>query len=319
MRVSEQPEIVTVVAGPPAGITGPTQNPFIDDAYRNLSARRSARNRLVRAASVRDLDLELGEILKPPFRGTVRLQIVGHSLSGTMSLGGFWLAERTYDYPFYVLDTTPMALGLLAKYAGRFSEVMLVGCNIGSATSFGYAINGRTLTYTLAELLQCIVRGADDIVSPDEFDAQGWYTPAPRSRRPKGWRWIPELPPVWIDPGTDDVPYQRARTVVSFEVHAITGTALPVPAFTPPIVLAPAVPLICTQLEGTRSPSARSEVTLETDHGPADLLCGGRFLRLAGGYYLVDKHAQLAAMLAAQLWKTAPVRPAANRPAATAG
>jgi hypothetical protein len=303
MRLKDQPEIVTVVACPPADVAGPTQNPFIDEAFRVLTSKKASHNQIIRAASVRDLDVQLSEITKLPFRGTIKLQIVGHSLSGILSLGGFWTPDCTYGYPFYVLDTTPTALGLLAKYAGKFSEVMLVGCNIGSAASFGYAINGRTLTYTLAELLQCAVRGADDIVSPDEFDEHGWYAPGPRVRRPKGWRWVQDLPPTWIDPGTDVVVYQRARTVISFEVRAITATALPVHRFSP-IHLDPAIPLACKQLDGARMPTALPEVSVETDHGPADLLCGGRFLRIAQTYYAVERHAKLSDLLTEQLWKT---------------
>jgi hypothetical protein len=83
---------------------------------------------------------------------------------------------------------------------------MLVGCNIGSANSVGYPINGRTLTYTLAELLHCTVLGADDVVGPDEFDDRGWYAPRDTRRSPKGWRWVEAAPPVWMDADAEPVP-----------------------------------------------------------------------------------------------------------------
>jgi hypothetical protein len=208
MLQSDQPETVTVVATPPAGTTASTDNSFIDRVLEVLSNRNAASNRIVRASCVRDLDLELGKILSRRFRGTIRVQIVGHSISGMLSLGASWIPDAemvgtAFNYPYYVLDTNPAALGLLAKYAGKISEVLLVGCNIGSASSFGYAINGRTLTYTLAELLRCLVRGADDVVSPDEFDARGWYTPELHHRRPKGWRWVETRRPCgWIRAST---------------------------------------------------------------------------------------------------------------------
>jgi hypothetical protein len=300
---SAQPEIVTVVACPPPDISGATEYAFIDAALDTLNRNRPASHRILRAASIRDLDVELSKLLAPPFRGQIRLQIVGHSLSGILSLGACWRQDPAIDtYPFYVLDTNPAALGLLAKYIGKISEIMLVGCNIGSAASFGYAINGRTLTYTLAELLRCKVRGADDIVSPDEFDARGWYSPGARHRRPKGWRWVDGMPPSWIDPGTDDV-RRRAQTVTTVEVRAITGTRLPVPAFTKPVILSPALHLSCLPLDGP-PPSALAEVTLDTDQGPGQLLCGGRYLRLSDACFVIEQQPALSALLTEQLWRT---------------
>ena len=305
-----------MVACPPPEAQGPLGNPFIDDVVRLLTPKQSARHRVIRAASVLDIDIGLGRVMSPPFRGGVRLQIIGHSVSGILSLGNFWLPETTQlenacRYPFYALDTTPAALGLLAKYVGKISEVLLVGCNIGSASSFGYAVNGRTLTYTLSELFQCMVRGADDIVGPDEFDQHGWYAPAAHTRRPKGWRWVEDMPPTWIDPGTDSVRYHRARTVLSFEVLAITGTALPVPGFARPIVLAPPIQLACRQFDGPKPPSALAEVSLDTDQGPAQLLCGGRFLHVSNTYYVVEKHPQLSTLLTEMLWKLPATEPTA--------
>jgi hypothetical protein len=155
-------------------------------------------------ASVRDIDLELSQIVPEGFEGQIRLQIVGHSLAGMLSLGAFWLPASelqsiAFMFPYYVLDTNPAALGLLSKHAGKISEVMRVGCNIGSASSPGYPINGRTLTYTLSELLRCVVLGADDVVGPSEFDAGGWYAPGIDRRPPQGWRWLETAAPVWIE------------------------------------------------------------------------------------------------------------------------
>lgn len=204
----DRPEIVTVVASPPPGTSGPTDNNFIDAVLRTLAERRTCANRVVRVASMRDLDIELGKILTDSFAGTIRLQIIGHSISGALSLGASWIPDgelvaRAFKFPHYVLDTNPSALGLIAKYAGKISEVLLVGCHVGSASSFGYAVNGRTLTYTLAELLRCTVRGADDVVSPEEFDADGWYAPGAHHRPAHGWRWIEAMPPVWTEPSPD--------------------------------------------------------------------------------------------------------------------
>jgi hypothetical protein len=308
MRVSDQPEIVTLVASPPPGTSGAVRNAFIDDTLQALAARKASANRIVRVSSVRDADIELGKILTSESK--VRLQIIGHSISGMLSLGASWIPEGdllaiAFKYPYYVLDTNPASLGLLAKYAGKISEVMLVGCNIGSASSFGYAINGRTLTYTLAEMLRCLVRGADDVVSPEEFDGRGWYAPSEHHRRPKGWRWVEALPPVWTDPGLDPVPGNRPRSAQSFEVRSITSCLLPVPTAIQPIDVGPGIRITCQQVAADKPLSALPELSLETDRGPAQLLCGGRYLNWSGYYFTVDHNRQLSTTLTARLWSAA--------------
>jgi hypothetical protein len=309
MIMSDRPEIVTLVATPPAGTPGSIDNSFIDAARATLASKHASANRIVPVSCVRDADIELGKILTASFKGTIRLQIVGHSISGMLMLGGAWIAEdelvaTAFRHPYYVLDTNPASLGLLAKYAGKISEVLLVGCNVGSASSYGYAINGRTLTYTLAELLRCVVRGADDVVSPGEFDAHGWYTPGPHHRRPKGWRWVEELPPVWTALGTDPVAGGRATTTRWFEIRSITSALLPVPVAGQTIELSPVIHLCCERIAPDVPVSALPELSIETDQGAAQLLCGGKYLRLLDTYYVVDQTPELAAALTATLWNT---------------
>jgi hypothetical protein len=310
MRISEQPDTVIVVAGPPAGTTA-TDNPFIDDVLRTLSKRTASGTRVLRACSVRDIDVELSKIVPPDFKGQIRLQIVGHSISGMLSLGASWIPEcemlvKVFRYPHHVLDTNPAALGLLAKYVGKVSEVMLVGCNIGSASSFGYAINGRTLTYTLAEMLRCLVRGADDVVAPDEFDSHGWYAPNSQHRRPKGWRWLDGRPPVWTDPGLDPVHGRPATPTQTFEIRAITSSLLPVARSEQPLDLGTGLRITCKYTAPDAPRSALPDVTIDTDRGPAELLCGGRYLRWLDTYYVVEPNQRLSAALTAQLWRSMP-------------
>src|SRR5262245_24897499 len=112
MRVSDQPDTLTVVACAPTGTMGATDNAFIDDVLRTLSKRTSSRIRILRASSVRDIDIEVGKVLSDDFKGEVRLQIVGHSISGMLSLGASWIPEaemlaRAFRFPHYVLDTNP--------------------------------------------------------------------------------------------------------------------------------------------------------------------------------------------------------------------
>ena len=311
MRVSEQPDTVTLVASPPPGTPGPTDNAFIDDTLATLSKKTPSRTRVVRVASVRDIDLELGKILHDDFRGVVRVQIVGHSISGMLSLGASWIPDcemlaRAFRYPYHVLDTNPASLGLLAKYVGKISEVMLVGCNIGSASSFGYAINGRTLTYTLSEMLRCLVRGADDVVAPDEFDTRGWYTPGPHHRRPKGWRWVESRPPVWTDPGLDPVNGRPVSSTLTFEVQRITASLLPVDLTSRPLDIKPGLRIVCKHVAPDKPRSALPDVTIETDRGPAELMCGGRFLKWLDTYYVVEHSPQLSTALTTRIWHSRP-------------
>lgn len=200
-----RPSIVTLVAGPAGSEEHErTNEPFIDGILRTFAHVGSPRHRLLRVATVRDIDLALSALFEDANQPPIRLQIIGHQLAGGLALGAIWipdheLQQRAFKFPYYVLDTNPSALGLLAKHAGRISELMLVACNIGSATAVGHAINGRTLTYTLAELLRCAVLGADDVVSAEELDRDGRYAPLPQRRGPKGWRWVDGAPPDWID------------------------------------------------------------------------------------------------------------------------
>lgn len=303
------PELVIVVACPPEGARSATiHNNFIDEVYRALVARKSACTQIVRAATVRDMDIRLGEILTPQFHGKVKLEIIGHSLSGALLLGAAWLASTelfaaTFNPPFYALTPDPRALGSLVNYIGKIQEVMLVGCNVGSDSSYGYPLNGRTLTYALAELLQCQVRGADDVVSPEEFDAHGWYSPGPGKRRPQGWRWVESSHPEWVDGGPEVSPRHRAETVVSFEIRAITNTLLPVPGFAGPLAIRPPLHISCRQLDSKRVPSSVPEVTLETDQGPAYLLGSGRYLNIGDTYYAVERHPKLLEILSQHLWQ----------------
>ena len=312
MSPRERPQIVTVVASPPPGKPPPTDNTFIDAALAALAGKQVTRNCVVRASTVRDIDLELAKVLPEGSRDAIRLQIVGHSLSGMLSLGASWIDDAdvpatAFRYPYYVLDTNPASLGLLAKYAGKISEVMLVGCNVGSASSFGYAINGRTLTYTLAELWRCLVRGADDVVAPDEFDPVGWYAPGPHRRRPKGWRWVEARPPVWTDPGTDPVPGARTKVSRSFDLLSITSSLLPSRAALP-IELGRGIQITCQYVAIDPPHSALPELSIATQQGPAQLLCGGRYLRWMNGCYVVDHNPQLSAVLSSVLWASADAR-----------
>lgn len=337
MIFSDQPKTVTLVASPPPE----TDNGGLDQTFRLLTARGLHNHEIHRVTSVSDIDVALSNLLTPAFKGTVRLQIIGHAIPGSMCLGASWTDTGIHDpaafaFPFLVLDTNPTALGLLAKFAGKLSEVMLVGCHVGSTTSFGHAINGRTLTYTLTELLRCKVLGADDDVAPEEYDEQGWYAPAPQHRRPKGWRWSDASPPLWTDPGTDPLPRNRKPIgrdgkALEIEIRTIRTSMLPLVA-APPALELPALELpaslrvSCQHITTARPISALPELAVDTDLGPAQILCGGRYLRVADVCYVLERNPSLTSALAAlprtidaALRAQAVAAPAAGEPVPAAG
>ncbi|HEX3480126.1 MAG TPA: hypothetical protein VHT91_34140 [Kofleriaceae bacterium] len=307
MIFSDQPKTVTLVANPPPE----TDNGGLDQAFQLLSARGLRNHQISRVASVSDIDVALGSVVTASFKGTVRLQIIGHAIPGSICLGARWTDTGIHDpaafaFPFLVLDTNPVALGLLAKYAGKLSEVMLVGCHVGSTTSFGHAINGRTLTYTLAELLRCKVCGADDDVAPDEYDEQGWYAPAPSHRRPKGWRWSDASPPLWTDPGTDPLPRNRKPAArdgkpVEIEIRAVRTAMLPLLTTQEPVVLPSPIHVTCQYVTSAAPMSALPELAVETDQGPAQLVGGGRYLKIDDVCYVIDRSPALVAALTGML------------------
>src|SRR6185436_18032241 len=147
-------------------------------------------------------------------------------------------------------------------------------------------------------------RGADDVVAPDEFDSHGWYAPGPQHRRPKGWRWLDGRPPVWTDPGLDPVQGRPASPVQTFELRAITSSLLPVTSTEQPIDLGEGLRITCKYIAPDKPRSALPDVSIETDRGPAELLCGGRYLRWLDTYYLVEHSQHLSAALTVGLWRS---------------
>lgn len=331
-----EPLRVTVLAGPPER---PTRDPGPDDFVNAaLTQIQDRSRRLLRASSVLELDLALAKLFEEKPNRRISLQLVGHGASGLLHLGAPWLSEgdffdNAFRYPFYVLDTNPAALGLLSQYAGRLADVMLVACEVGAESPHGYGINGRTLTYTLAELLRCPVRGADDVVAPDEFDQHGDYHPLYDHRAPTGWKWRRSGPPTWIGPisaatpsaalveraatsrsrresaPAATVPLRRARE--PFEIVAITASRLPVPNRAWPRVLRTPVHVSCLASNGPGLRFAPAEISVIVRQGTrpdtsAALLCGGRFLRVGTTHYAIDPSPVLSTALRPILWQHQP-------------
>lgn len=92
----------------------------------------------------------------------------------------------------------------------------------------------------------------------------------------------------------------------SFEIRAITGCLLPVPAAAKPTDLGPGIHITCQSADADIPRSALPELSVATDQGPAQLLCGGRFLQWMDTYYLIDPNPHLSATLTAVLWGAGP-------------
>ena len=86
-------------------------------------------------------------------------------------------------------------------------------------------------------------------------------------------------------------------------MKTITSCMLPVATTMQPIDLSPGIRLTCQQVAADKPQSALAELSLETDRGPVQLLCGGRFLNCSGAYYTVDQNRQASATLTARLWR----------------
>jgi hypothetical protein len=264
------------------------------------------------AASVRDIDFKiLDKIVEKNPERLLSVQVIGHAISGQLYLGAHWMTqdertEKAKKPPFFLLDTDPEALGLLARYAGHLADITLVGCNVGSVSAFGYAINGRTLTYTLAELLRCTTRGADDQVTPDEFDDHGVYSPSTIHRKPTGWRWRESHPPEWL-PGTPGVTPPQDHAARELQIIEVTNTVLPVQNRHWPRKLPDPITIdarrIRDPLYEPRFAVPEVTVTLRDGHGShvGELLDGGRYVKIGREFYTIDQRDQVSKQISKQL------------------
>jgi hypothetical protein len=75
---------------------------------------------------------------------------------------------------------------------------------------------------------------------------------------------------------------------------------LSAPAVPQPINLSPAIRITCQYIATDRPQSALPEISVESDQGPAQLLCGGRYLRWMDTDYVVEETSQLSAALTAR-------------------
>jgi hypothetical protein len=280
-------QTLTIIASPET----PTQeaNEFIDTANDVFAKAQFQDHILEHACDIVHLSATIGKHLAANPKLVV--QILGHSISGLMELGSAWMTDEekektAYHYPFFLLNSSPAALGILREHARGISELLLVGCFIGATNTNGYGINGRTLTYTLCELLQCDVYAANFEVSPKTFGPDGRYLDYKKMFT--RWQWQEEkIAPTWTDVPLPESPDNNFSTAT---IESIVASRLPVPDRRFPRTLrAPdeiRVKRIASELH-----FAVPEVTVEGNWSDGlkrfALLSGGRFVRRDEQYYVV--------------------------------
>jgi hypothetical protein len=328
-RKSTEPIRATMVAAPVVDSTVPpserikqlhADQGFIGEVTRHLAGKGPE---IVPVSSVLDIDLHLDRILASNPGRKISLQLIGHGISGQLFLAAE--QDTPFKYPFHILDTNPAALGLLAKYAGKLSDLTLVGCDVASDTSYGYAINGRTLMFTLADLLQCRVIGATDVVAPNEFNSVGIYDPDTSHRGPSGYDWSPNGPVRFearaapsstvavSGPNADGVESTQASARAlsdaaqdSFLIVAVTDARLPIPDQTWPKIAPEPLSISGRRIDDKNLAVVLPDVivnvgSLETPI-MAQLRSNGRFLQVGEQHYLIDPSTAWFAALRRLLW-----------------
>ena len=102
----------------------------------------------------------------------------------------------------------------------------------------------------------------------------------------------------------DPVPAVRPKTPQSFELRAITRSLLPLFDVAAPRTPRRPIRISCKYVATEPPQAALPELCMETDRGPAELLCGGRYLRWQDRCYVVEQSPQLSAALVALLGRS---------------
>jgi hypothetical protein len=268
---------------------------FIDGAADTLA--KAAGMVIKRAATILDLDDMLTEAETEADGRDLEVQIVGHGSAGQLMLGMTWLDEITQAraFPYFVIDTNPVALGFLRPHVEKFKELRLVGCCVGSPDieASDLAVNGRSLTYCLGELLQCHVTAATDFVGLADFNASGLY------RKPTaGWQWAKPGPPTFNN--VDDDIANHAGEAKEFTIQHVRRTLLPVGDVGPHEV---DVTFRATPVDRPELSYATREVHVElAGVGGAEFLGNGRYLAIGATFYAVEDRAKLARAMRSHFW-----------------
>lgn len=275
--------VITFLAKPPAGLSEGASDgnaaialtaSMMETAIAGDSLGYQAQ--LVRVAYVGDIARALAQLPAPPDL----IQIVGHGSPGRLQLGGFWGPSPDRPHECDVLDSSPESYGLLQDWLRPETLVMLLGCGVGGASPPGYVASGRALLFDLEDMTHGHAYAADSLVTPDSFRDGFLYsgslvTSTGKPANPAGnvierararYHEPQEPPPEHAEPL--ELVVESVRTAPALGFGHATPPRPPsnlqaIPVWPPPGSL-----LAMTELE------------LATDHGIAEVICGGEYLRM---------------------------------------
>lgn len=300
--IMAEPYRLTILADKPDGAGGIDDTGFIDAAAAAFEAIPGCK--LARAATILDVDSALSDAEVAAGDRPISVQIVGHGTSGQLLLGMTWIAEDVArTYPFYLIDTNPVALGFFRNHRGKLANLTLVGCHVGATGNPEIeddAVNGRSLTFVLSELLQCHVDAPIDYVAATDFN-DGLYTGTLN-----GWEWgNPVGPPSW----KKDVPRideAHAGDATTLEIDRIDRTALALKSRGPHAIANP-IKLDSIEIEKAALAFATPELEVNlTTEGPARIVGNRRYVVTKDGkrQFAIKNRDLLTRELRRALWAT---------------
>lgn len=270
-------EVITFLAAPPKDVDyGPsdgndavrTTEIMMQEAIAGGGLGYSAR--LERVTYVGDIARVLADLPEPP----ALIQIIGHGSPGRLQLGGYWGTSDDGRYECDVLDSSPDSYGVLEEKIQPSTALLLLGCSVGAASPGGYVASGRALLFDLEDMLGCHAYAADGLVFPSSFSDGFLYggslvTSSGKPANPVGallqrrFRARPAEEPTAASP--------RVLTVTAIHSAVALGRtyATKVPS---------AIRLETTE-DAPAGLFAMTEVEIETDHGPFEVVCAGTMLR----------------------------------------
>jgi len=205
---------VTILASAPANQLGPAgeagiqpaqaQRDPIIDLIREKLKKKASDHRVFDMASVEEVGMVLEDACASDNTKPDLVQIIGHGQPGMLSLGYHFTGRYSEGPrgPYYVLDSDPDVYAVLDVPMKPDAEVVLLGCSVaeGSVGPQPLVADGATLVFDLAQMWNCRVSAPTELISADDFDAQGIFKdrgrllsvkgleitePAPGSRVPK--------------------------------------------------------------------------------------------------------------------------------------
>jgi hypothetical protein len=293
-----EPYRLTILANKPEGADGIDDTGFVDAMAAAFAATPGCN--LVRAATILDVDSALSDAETAAGDRPISVQIVGHGTSGQLLLGMTWIPEDVARaYPFYVIDTNPVALGFFRNHRAKLADLTLVGCHVGSTGNPDIeddAVNGRSLTFVLSELLQCHVDAPIDYVAATDFK-DGLYTGVLN-----GWEWgNPVGPPSWKNKALD-VDEVHAGDATTLEIDRIERTSFALKSRGPHAIANP-IKLDAIEIEkpGLKFATPELDVNLTT-HGKARIVGNRRYVVTHDKQFAIKSRDVLTRDLRRSLW-----------------